>query len=206
MDWVDPEIGQKQLHPESRSRGGEMQSINSFREVEDYQRWRPEIAWVELVWVILGVVGTGPLTIRGWDATCQVIPIMYFKTSSKVLKNLSSGFLTWSPRPAPNTRLHHSQCECTEEPPDLGSLHAAPQPWTRRPLLKILKPCSSTCLIISFTNSATPPPNSPLSAAIGRKELGYSSTYNWDWLSRKYWNSQAPEFFAQEQAHMLFVL
>ena len=128
MDCVDPEIGQKQLHPESRSRGGEMQSINSFREVEDYQRWRPEIAWVELVWVILGVVGTGPLTIRGWDATCQVIPIMYFKTSSKVLKNLSSGFLTWSPRPAPNTRLHHSQCECTEEPQDPGSLHEAPQP------------------------------------------------------------------------------
>ena len=71
MDWVDPEIGQKQLHPEYRSRGGEMQSINSFREGQDYQRWRPEIAWVELVWVILGVVGTGPLKIRGWVATCH---------------------------------------------------------------------------------------------------------------------------------------
>ena len=38
MDCVDPEIGQKQLHPESKSRGGEMQSITPFREVQDYQR------------------------------------------------------------------------------------------------------------------------------------------------------------------------
>ena len=116
---------------------------------------------------------------------------MHFETSSKVRKNLSSGFLTWSPHPGPNTRPHHSQCECTEEPQDPGSLHAAPQPYTRRSFLKILKPCSPTCLIISFTNSATPPPSSPLSAAIGRKELGYSSTYNWDWLSRKCWIFQA---------------
>ena len=41
---------------------------------------------------------------------------------------------------------------------------------------KLIQAPSLTCSIISFTSSATPPPNSPVSAAMGRRELGYSRT------------------------------
>ena len=135
-----------------------MTTVNSSNSIGHIDLWSMDVArYAVFNWCCLTI----------WcDIPCLLLPIWYewhfgilkgrlwiylwVAPSSSHLECRFQQF-TWSQPLVRGTTPHHSQCECTEEPQDWGSLDAAPQPVGWFLLLKLHVDCWICNLILNIT-------------------------------------------------------
>ena len=102
----------------------------------DHMMWYSLPTFTNMVWVTF------------WNIKGQTLNLP--SSCSTLIKSSGMQF-TWSQPLVRGTTPHHSQCECTEEPQDWGSLDAAPQPVGWFLLLKLHVDCWICNLILNIT-------------------------------------------------------